>query len=254
MIKKKKMAKEKIHIAPIGYEDERIYLPPLENGVDRMILVKRREEELAEEYLERVKNKLDEEGVPYIVEEVDIFDIIDCIRVFGNIIKDQDEMDDVFVNMSTSTGIVAVGASLAAMQWDAEPYYALPESYQHEKDREPGEAMTKGLRDVLEIQKLHIETPSEDLIRIIKFIDDNSGDDDKVRYKEVIDYLEEIGLLDAEHTENKPQSLIRQFQTRYLKDLKNKWEFVKLEGFTRARKIKLTDEGRRYLRMYGYLV
>lgn len=249
------LEKKRVHVVPLGYEHDRIVIPLVEYKADKVVIVKRREERLGVEFLERLKKTLDAKRIPYEIEEAEILDLVDCIRVFGRIIHNLKEKGhDVYVNVSTSTSIAAIAAALAAMQWDAEPYYALPEKWLHENEREPGEPIAKGLRDVLSLQKLHLEVPDTKLLYILRFIDSNSTKG-KILYRKVVERLENERWLEVdERAKHRHQALIRQFQDRYLKPLVEKWGFVELEGRTRARKIGLTEKGRQYLRMFEYLV
>ena len=70
----------------------------------------------------------------------------------------------------------------------------------------------------------------------------------------VLEELERKGWLNSEEARFKQQTLTRQFQSRYLNKLVTDWDFVELEGKTRARYIKLNKKGKMYLRMFEYLI
>ncbi len=94
-------------------------------------------------------------------------------------------------------------------------------------------------------------TPDEELLRILQYIENKGG---VVRNKDVIEYLESEDFLEVGDVRNKSQSLNKKFRERYRDRLTEKWGFVTLEGKTRNRKIRLTKEGERYLKMFEYLV
>lgn len=245
---------KRIHVAPLGFEHDRIIKPLFRYDADQLILVTMRDEKYGLKHLENVKETLKENDFTYVVEEVDLLDLVDCIRVFGKIIYEQTQQGhNVFVNISSSTSISSIGASFAAMLWDATPYHAQPKEWVQEDTREPGEPITHGLANVFQLQKLQIDIPDRELLYILNFIKDNSWKG-KIRYNEVMKDLEEKGWLDASDAKYKQQTLTRQFQSRYLSRLKDKWNFVDLKGKTRARKISLTEKGERYLKMFEYLV
>ena len=251
------LMKERVHVAPLGYELDRIVEPLEELKADEFILIIQKEEKLGKEHQKNVEDWLKEHDVEYSIEEAELLDLVDCISVFGRIVhRLKDEGHDVYVNISSSTSISAVAASFAATLWDAEPYYARPEYVVHEHEREPGEPMSRGLKDVIPIQKLHFERPDEELLRILQYIDrEGRGRDNTVRNRDVIDFLDREGYLDVgEGVRNRSQSLNKKFRERYRKELEEKWSFVYLEGETRARKIGLTEKGKQYLRMFEYLV
>ncbi|MFW5898658.1 MAG: DUF6293 family protein [Candidatus Saliniplasma sp.] len=249
--------KKRVHVAPLGYELDRIVEPLIEYRADEFILVKRTNEVYGRKHLENVEKKLKEIGIEYSVEEADLLDLTDCISVFGRIVHDEKQAgNEVYVNISSSTSISAVAASFAAMLWDAEPYYARPERIVHEHEREPGEPMSQGLKDVIPVQRLHFEIPDRELLKILKYIDDKTRENKRfVSNKDVIDFLKEKEMLTVgDGVRNESQSLNKKFRERYRNDLVDKWDFIKLKGKTRSRKIGLTEKGMQYLNMFGYLV
>ncbi len=251
------LMKKRVHVAPLGYELDRIVEPLEDYNADEFVLVIRTDETYGKEHQENVENWLEEHDIEYSIEEAELLDLVDCISVFGRIVHDLKENGhDVYVNISSSTTISAIGASFAATLWDAEPYYARPERYIHEHEREPGEPMSRGLEDVIQVQKLHFEKPDEDLLQILQYIDIHGrGEENVVRNKDVIEFLDREGYLEVgENVRNRSQSLNKKFRERYRKKLEDKWNFVFLKGETRARKIGLTEKGKQYLKMFEYLV
>ncbi len=249
--------KKRVHVAPLGYEFDRIVEPLKELKADQFWLVIRKEETFGKDHLDRVEGWLEERGLDYQIEEAELLDMVDCISVFGRIIHDlKQQGHDVYVNISTSTGISAVAASFAAIIWDAEPYYALPEKVIDEHKRKPGEPMSEGLKDVFEIQTLHLQIPDKEQLRILDYIQRNGyGKDNVVKNKDVIDFMVREGMLTVdERVKNKSQSLNKKFRERFRNKLENDWGFIYLQGETRNRKIGLTPKGKNYLKMFEYLV
>jgi len=251
------LMKKRVHVAPLGYELDRIVEPLKRLKADEFILVIRENETYGKEHKDNVVDWLKDHEIKYNIEEAELLDLVDCISVFGRIVHDlKQKGHDVYVNISSSTSISSIGASFAAMLWDAEPYYARPERYVHEHEREPGEPMSEGLKDVIPLQALHFEIPDKKLLQILKYIDENGwGEEHMVRNKKVIDFLVEEGHLTVDDSvQNKSQSLNKKFRERFRKKLEEKWRFIYTEGETRARKIGLTDQGKQYLKMFEYLV
>ena len=77
---------KRIHVAPLGFEHDRIIEPLVKYNADKLILVTMKEEKYGLKHLENVKKTLDEKNITYIIETADLLDLIDCIRVFGRII------------------------------------------------------------------------------------------------------------------------------------------------------------------------
>ncbi len=249
--------KKRIHVAPLGYELDRIVEPLVEYQADEFVLVVRKNETYGRDHQDNVEKKLMEEGIPYVVEEAELLDLVDCISVFGRIVHNlKKQGHEVYVNISTSTSISAVGASFAAMLWDAVPYYARPEREVREHERKPGEPMSQGLKDVILVQSLHFEMPDVELLRILKFISTNArGKDGVVKNKEVMEHLRKEGYLELDRrVKNRSQALNKKFRERYRDQLEVRWGFVFLMGETRDRRIGLTKKGEMYLKMFEYLV
>jgi hypothetical protein len=160
----------------------------------------------------------------------------------------------VYVNVSTSTSVATIALAYVSMLWGATAYHAQPKKWVNENERKPGEPIAKGLNDVISLQRLHFEIPDKKILYCLHYIDKTS-DNDSILYGDVLDHLWDKGWLkEPKGSKYERQAVTRQFQERFIKHLKNKWNFIFIEGRTRARKIGLTDEGKKYLRMFEYLV
>jgi len=247
----------RVHVAALGFEVDKIIEPLLKMDADRFVLVIRKDETYAKKFQDEIERKLDQNGIDYMIKEAELLDLVDCISVFGRIIhKLREEEHDVYVNVSSSTSISAIGASFAATLWGAKPYYARPEYYLHVHERKPGDPLSKGLRDVIPIYNLHFERPDEKLLHILQYIK-NKGSRDRclVKNKDVIEFLNEIGYIEVgDKVKHRDQSLNKKFRERYRNLLEKHWGFIFLEGNTKSKKIGLTDKGKKYLKMFEYLV
>ena len=247
---------KRIHVVPLGFEHDRIILPLLKYNADELYLVIMKDEKYGKKHLENVENTLNQKGLKYVIWEADLLDLVDCIRVFGEIVYDLKvrKGHDVYVNVSTSTSISAIGISFAAMLWGAKAYHVQPKRWVEENRRKPGEPLATGLNDVIALQRLHLEIPDRKLLYVLYHINEKANHG-KVSYSDVLNHLWDKGWLKEPKNSKFPrQAVTRQFQERFIRHLKDKWNFVFIGGQTRGRKIGLTEEGKKYLRMFEYLV
>jgi hypothetical protein len=247
---------KRIHVAPLGFEHDRIILPLIKYKADELYLVTMREEKHGKIHLKNVINTLKQKEIKYTIIEADLLDLIDSIQVFGKIVYELKikQGHDVYVNISTSTSIATIAISYVAMLWGATAYHAQPKKWIEEDKRKPGEPITTGLNDVIGLQRLHHEKPDSQFLYILSYIDKQKTND-TIKYSNVLNHLWDKGWLDAPKNSKFPrQAVTRQFQERYIKNLEQKWEFISIRGNTQARKIELTEKGKKYLKMFSYLV
>ena len=119
----------RVHIAPQGFEDERIYIPAIDRDADILVLVGHDEpDETAVQCRERIVDALNEQGIE--VQETatcNLFDLNNSLETLLTLIRDRNPEDTVRVNISAGSKITAIAGMLACMFTDADPYYVVPE-------------------------------------------------------------------------------------------------------------------------------
>jgi hypothetical protein len=190
----------RIHIAPQGYEDERIYLPALDLDADQVILVHHQDEDdTASRCRDTIKEKLNEEGVDTEVKQCNIFDLTNSFETLLGIIHSRPSNDDIKVNVSAGSKITAIAGMMACMFTEAEPIYVIPEEY--------GEAtVSNGMEDINALPAYPIAEPDYQLIQVLDYIHEKQEDDGPrgVLLKEIGEFLLENDLRAVKSSDKEP--------------------------------------------------
>ena len=124
----------RVHIAPVGFEIDRVVIPAIEMKADKVYLL--RHDNYAEDksgpYLEKIAKKLEKKNISTEIVNVNRYRLFGIIRVVKEIIiKERDS--DIYLNIASGSKIHAVGCMMAAMLKDdrtnIHPYYAQAETY-----------------------------------------------------------------------------------------------------------------------------
>lgn len=123
-----------VHIAPQGWEHDRVVKPAIAARAHRVYLLARRDHERTEHFLNLAQETLQGDDVHVEVVEIDPereFEstLLNVARILR---KESEDGNRVFVNMSSGGKVAAVGSSLAAMYHSERAggiYYASPDHY-----------------------------------------------------------------------------------------------------------------------------
>lgn len=179
---------QRVHIAPQGYEEERIYEPAVQNNADIVVLLSSGEDDdrQSQECRENVVEELENEGITVRHKKCNVFDSTDSIQQITSLI-DEYRGDDVNVNISTGSKITAISGMLACMLTDADPYYVKAKSY-------GDEPVTEGVDDVFPVPAYPIEPPEEHFIKVMSFIGEETADGESVIMKDINNYIQDEEL------------------------------------------------------------
>lgn len=239
---------QRIHIAPQGFEKERIYEPAIEEDADLVILLvhpEDEEESLAMECREEVKEALSAADIEYRVRECDIFDLKTSLAEIQNLIY-QHQRDNVFVNISTGSKISAIGSMLACMMAGGIPYYVQPEDY--------GEStVSTGVKDTFSVAAYPIDPPNEDTVRILEYIHEQNKDG-KVIISDLNKFInnEEIGR--AAKLERVQETNIYDVVRGDYLDPLEKRELIHIQQIGTEKRITLTDQGEQLLEFSKFIL
>ncbi|NDF30271.1 MAG: hypothetical protein EB150_08785, partial [Nitrososphaeria archaeon] len=110
----------RVHIAPIGYDFNRVTEPLIKGKADKAYFILHNSDRGQSKFLDHVKNEL-KKKLPSIETKpfyLDIWNLYDCIQKFREIIaKENEEGNHVFINVSTGTKITAIAGMLACMSF-----------------------------------------------------------------------------------------------------------------------------------------
>lgn len=253
----------RVHIAPIGYDTDRVTIPLEKMAADRVWLVKEQNEDKdkgrlyfrdIEEFLE---NKLPKCEIK--IETCDLInrDLFDTLRVYREILE-KEAGNLIFINVSTGSKIQSIAGMLISMIFqekykDIIPYYVVPESY--DEKAEDGRPLVKGCKQIHPIPSYKIERPREELIKVLKIINEETVNDKQITKKELIEILDKFNLLELQSKSNRREqdeksAKYRALDRKFIEPLLD-WKFISIGGTSRYRTIMLTDEGRNILKFLG---
>jgi hypothetical protein len=241
---------DEVHIAPLGYEYDRIVGPVREHNVDILYLLRHDDPGNGPDYHEDLRADLDELSVEVRSRSVDVFDIYDVLGVVTTLTADHPQ-DIVRVNVSSGSKLSAVGAAIACMATDATAYYVHPQSYP-ESDRHERQSYGYAGDEVL--PSYPIESPTTDQVAVMDFLADANSDAYTVKKKDIIEYAEEQGL--AFVADNDPANDKAKFALLNANVIDPLLEdgYVEIEDVGRRKQVTLTETGADALRAFRHKI
>lgn len=160
-------ARERVHVAVLGFEHDRIVEPAKRLKADKMVLLNWGGGEQPA-FFQEVKEDLTEEGITTEERTCDIYDMYDVVRVTTSVVRRHPE-DDVNVNISTGTKISAIGGMIACMVTEATPYYVKPDSYGDVDAAEP-QPVSEGVDWIDGLPAYPIDGPEAQHVYILEYL------------------------------------------------------------------------------------
>jgi len=242
---------KKVHIAPMGYEIDRIELAIKKIGADRVYLIKNPKESkqghlYLNELTRRITRLIPEEELKIL--ESPIWDFQKTMSLLCELVRREKSAGKfVYINLSSGSKLSAVAGTLAALMYGATPYYVRAEEYNIELlETTNGEikGVTSGIKEILQIPIYTIEPPADDLIRALAVLFENGG---RIKQKDYIFALEEKELLkDVTSGSGKRKEVTKKGYARakrqYFEKLEDK-EWIVKKGKGRSSFIEITKEG-----------
>jgi hypothetical protein len=248
------LGRERVHIAPLGFEHDRIVEPALEGPADRVVLIRYVPDSLRSELDdERVETTLSEHDVEYEVLDSEIDDLFDCVAVYGQLIETY-AGDDVFINLASGNKVTAIGGMIASMvSDDVTPYYV--EAERHGSHHPPA---PRGVDSIDSLPAQFIEQPDLQQLAVMDHIassDRQNVDGEPYRIKrELFEFGEREGLpFMAEYKGETAKGKFRRLDAHILSPLDEKDYFDIVEVGTQKR-VFLEEKGHNTLRAFRYLL
>ena len=236
------MIKLRVHIAPLGYEIDRIVIPATRMKADRVYLLRHDNysEDKSGPYREKIIKKLNKKNIETKVVDVNRYRLFAIIKTVKEIIQDERE-NDIYLNVASGSKIHAVGCMMACMIFDdrtnIHPYYAEPKSYHSYKGNEQ---QTVGVKEIHKLPTYQIRTPPGKLLTALEIIR-KAG---RITKKELAGIAEAKGLINVgARDENMDQARYASLDKNIIQPLEHDWNFIKVEKVGRNRYITLTEDG-----------
>jgi hypothetical protein len=165
----------RIHVAPVGFEVDRVVEPIVRMEGERAVLLAQLESrDRGHHFLEKVVRRLKSKRVKVQVIREDIHDLYALTRTFSGIFRTHSR-DSIFLNVSSGSKIEAIGAVLASMLVrgegiDVTPYYAVPVEYTTPLNV----PLSKGCAEIIPLPHLSMQVPSTEIRESLSILKDGA--------------------------------------------------------------------------------
>ena len=239
-----KLATFRVHIAPLGFEIDRIILPLKETKADKLWLLvhEKTVEDKSGPYLENIRKQCKKLGVELKIAYADRLSIFKVIKSVKEIIT-QEENNYIYVNVASGSKIQAIACMIDFMILkeckNIQPFYAEPEKYAAFE----GKQQSFGIKDTIPLPTYEIQTTKKKLLQALKIIHD--APNQKITKKEMAEIADKQGIITVKAEEsNYSQARFASLDKNIIAPLEKDWKFIEIEKIGRNRWIKITEEGR----------
>ena len=115
----KSMINQRIHIAPVGFEIDRIVIPAVEMKADLVYLIvhDNLSADKAQNHHTEIQKQLKKKKIKTETVYANRFELFDIIRVVKELIE-ENRTDSFYVNVASGSKIHAIGCMMACMMFD----------------------------------------------------------------------------------------------------------------------------------------
>ena len=238
-----KIAKLRVHIAPVGYEIDRIVLSAKQERADRvwLLLHENKSDDKAGPFVTKITTQLEKSHIEIKEEYHDRRDLFKIIRAVKNIIE-KEKGNEIYVNLASGSKIQAIGTMMACMMFNDDdsihPYYVEAANYPGFDAKKP---LSTGIKEIVNVPPYSIKTPNQKLVSALQIITKHNG---KLTKKEMAVLSEEKELITI-NAKEKNHSMARyaSLDKNIIQPLKE-WEFISVKKVGRNHWIEITDEGK----------
>lgn len=212
---------------------------------DKVYLISQRPGDAAASYFEKVKTWLRSNYIQIQIQEeyTDLWDLVACITKFKQIVTNE-RGNLAYINVSTGTKVTAIAGTIVSMLTGCTPYYAKV----NYGIQQPAVPPTEIVEEPFEIPVYRITRPDARSVKLLEFINQSEG---SISKKELIQKLRKAGIIRSVATKQLSASASHSQLRRFLDPLQKDWHFVTVESRGRSSTVRLTDEGRTALRIFG---
>jgi len=236
-----KLTKLRIHIAPIGFEVDRIVLPAIKYKADKVWIISEENasKDKAGKFIKKIVNEFKKYNIQYDFEmcnREDLFDIIKAIKT----VFEKEKNNDLYVNVSAGSKIQAIACMMACMmfkEFNANPYYVEPKDYDPTTHGKP---QSVGMKNIIDLPSYEMKKPTMNQIKTLQIIKENESITKKTLAK-ILDEKKVIKVGASQKSYEKVRYGV--MDSNIIKPLEKEWEFIKIEQSGRNHIISLTKEG-----------
>ena len=234
----------RVHIAPVGFEIDRIIIPAVRMKADKVWLIAHDNvaEDKANKYRQKIEKELEKKGIKTEITYANRLMLFPIIKAVTEIIF-KERKNDIYINVATGSKIHAIGCMMACMLFDdrekIHPFYAQAEKY---PEYDGKKQQTYGVADIHSLPTYRIGTPKQELLEAMKIIKNANG---RIQKKKMAEEAEKGGLITVNaKKQNFTQARFASLDKNIVQPLVDTWGFVEVEKIGRNRWLKLTDDGK----------
>ena len=239
----KEIVNLRVHIAPVGFELDRIIIPAVKMKADKVWLVVHDNvtEDKSNKYRQKIEKALEKKGIKTEIAHANRLRLFPIIKAVTGIIF-KERKNDIYVNVATGSKVHAIGCMMACMLFDdrdkIHPFYAQAEQYpEYEGDLQ----QTYGVAEIHPLPTYRIGTPKRELLEAMKIIKDAGG---RIQKKKMAEEAEKRKIITINaRKQNFTQARFASLDKNIVQPLVDTWGFVEVEKIGRNRWLKLTDDG-----------
>ena len=231
----------RVHIAPVGYEIDRIVMPAKKLRADKVILLvhDNPSQDKAVKFYDKISSLLKKQNIEVSKEYHNRLDLFQIIKTVKNLIN-QEKGNFISVNLASGSKVQAIGCMMASMMFNNDknvnPFYVEAKEYLGFS----GKPISTGIKDIEYIPTYEIQKPEERHIQALKIVMDSGG---RISKKDMAKLAIEQKLI-VVNAENQNQATFASLDKNIISVLENQWGFVKVNKIGRTRWIEITDEGK----------
>jgi len=235
------IVKLRVHIAPIGFEIDRVVMAATSLNADKVILLvhHKSSEDKAIPFVKKIEKALKAANIKVAFQSHDRLDLFNIIKSIKEIIE-KESKNDIYVNLASGSKLQAIGGMMAAMMFNNQnvhPFYAEAEDYPGFK----GNQQSTGVKNIFKVPTYEVHTPKKELIAALKIIKDRGG---KIQKKDMIRHAEDNQLIVVKPDAKNPEiSRYASLDKNIIQPLVEQWKFAEVEKIGRKRWVKITEEG-----------
>lgn len=233
----------RVHIAPVGFEVDRIVIPLRQKKADRLWLLVHTNAALdqSKPYVDQIESECRRLGVEVKRQHADRMNLFAMIREIKGIIE-AEKGNLIYVNVASGSKIQAIACMMTCMMLkkhdNLKPFYAIPEGYA----ALGGKPQSFGVKDMVSLPVYEMQTPKPILLQALKIVAECKNQ--RITKKDMAQMAEAQGLISVTaEKSNHSQVRFASLQNNIIDPLENQWKFIKVEKIGRNRWITITDEG-----------
>ena len=236
------IANLRVHIAPVGFEIDRVVIPAKNMKADKVWLLihNNPSEDKGKPYTEKIQSEFKKMNIKVELSKVDRLELFQIIKAVREIVEKERD-NDIYINVASGSKIHAIACMMASMifndRQNIKPFYAEAERYAAFE----GKQQSFGVKRMMPLPTYEIHIPKPVLVQALKIIKEKGG---KITKKEMakLAYENKLIVVNARE-ENFQQARFASLDKNIIQPLLHEWKFIEIEQIGRNRWIKITPEG-----------